>query len=95
MGDPGPNPPVPGDEGDNGAPGYCGPPGEKGSPGPTGPPGCPGDAGVKGLTAFMCLYFQWERTDQDAVDGNVYVHVCVIRNKGVTRPDGSTWWSGS
>lgn len=59
MGDPGPNPPVPGDEGDNGHTGCQGPKGSQGPSGPPGEPGCPGDPGEKGQTLFMLISDIW------------------------------------
>lgn len=57
MGDPGPNPPVPGDVGDNGDPGCRGPGGLKGPPGLKGLPGIAGDFGAKGQALHVSEIF--------------------------------------
>lgn len=68
MGDPGPNPPVPGDDGDNGDPGCRGPAGLKGPPGPKGLPGIPGDFGAKGQTLHVSEIFLFEDTKHVGAD---------------------------
>lgn len=68
MGDPGPNPPVPGDDGDNGDPGCRGLAGLKGPPGSKGLPGIAGDFGAKGQTLNVSEIFLFEDTKHVSAD---------------------------
>lgn len=90
MGDPGLNPPVPGDEGDNGNMGCQGPDGPKGLQGPLGCPGINGKPGEKGQAMKIpnMLLLTDVRTSHP---GLTLRFVCLIRDAGGSRSDGTTW----